>query len=480
MSQLKKQALSGAFWAFLEQFSSYGISFVVSVILARLLLPEEFGLIAMITVFVALGARLMNAGLGSSLIRTKNPTQEDYSTVFLFNLGGSIIIYIIIFMLAPYIANFYSQDILTNIVRWYAIIYIINAFSMIQLTRLTKLMDFKTQMIVAIPSSIISGSVGVYMAYSGYGVWSLVGQALSQSAVSTIQLWYWSKWTPSWVFSKEKFKYHFNFGYKLTLSGILDTIFTNIYAIIIGKFFPAAQVGFYRRADSLKQLPITTISSVVAKVTYPLFTQIKDDDLRLKSIYKKIMQLIIFIVAPTLIVLGILAEPLFRFLFTEKWLPAVPYFQILIFSGILYPIHAFNLNILQVKGRSDLFLKLEVIKKGITVIVLIIAFQFGIYGLLFGSVLISLLAFFVNTHYSGKFINYTAWEQAKDILPILALALVVGALVYIIDYKSATFVKYDFIRLLIGGFTAFVFYIPLAYLFKMNYLLELIKIKLLK
>lgn len=474
---LKKQALSGAFWGFLEQFSSYGISFAVSIILARLLLPEEFGLIAMITVFVALGARLMNAGLGSSLIRTKNPTQEDYSTVFLFNLGGSIVIYIIIFILAPYIANFYYQDILTNIIRWYAIIYIINAFSMIQLTRLTKLMDFKTQMIVAIPSSIISGSIGVYMAYSGYGVWSLVGQALSQSAVSTMQLWYWSKWTPSWVFSKEKFKYHFKFGYKLTLSGILDTIFTNIYAVIIGKFFPAAQVGFYRRADSLKQLPITIISSVIAKVTYPLFAQIKDDNLRLKSIYKKIMQLIIFIVAPTLIVLGILAEPLFRFLFTEKWLPAVPYFQILIFSGILYPIHAFNLNILQVKGRSDLFLKLEVIKKVITVIVLIIAFQFGIYGLLFGSVLISLLAFFVNTHYSGKFINYTAWEQAKDILPILALALVVGALVYIIDYKSAIFVKYDFIRLLIGGFIAFVFYIPLAYLFKMNYLLELIKIK---
>lgn len=476
MSQLKKQALKGVFWTFLQQFSTQGIAFVVSVILARLLLPEEFGLIAMITVFMGIGTSLMNAGLGSSLIRTKNPTQEDYSTVFFFNLGGSIIIYLLIYAIAPYIALFYHQDVLTDIVRWYGVIFIINAFSMIQLTRLTKLMDFKTQMIVAVPSLIVSGSVGIYMAYSGYGVWSLVGQALTQSLVNTIQLWYWSKWKPSFVFSKEKFKYHFNFGYKLTLSSILETIFTNAYAIIIGKFFPVAQVGYYQRANSLQFFPVNSISAVIGKVSYPLFAEIQNDDIRLKNIYKKIMQMIVFIVAPTLIVLAVLAEPLFRLLFTEKWLPAVPYFQILVFTGILYPIHAYNLNILNVKGRSDLFLKLEVIKKTITVIIIAIAFQFGIYGLLFGSVLISLLAFFVNTHYSGKFINYSALEQVKDILPILFLALLTGTFVYIIDYVGARFFNYDFIRLIVGGFVSLVFYIPLAYLFKMNSLTELINI----
>ncbi|AMC10866.1 capsule biosynthesis protein CapK [Lutibacter profundi] len=473
---LKKKALSGVFWTFLQQFSTQGIAFVVSVILARLLLPEEFGLIAMISVFMGIGTILMNAGLGSSLIRSKNPNQEDYSTVFFFNLGGSVVIYAIIFAIAPYIANFYNQDILTNIVRWYAITFIINAFSMIQLTRLTKLMDFKTQMIVAVPSLIVSGGVGIYMAYSGYGVWSLVGQILTQSIVSTLQLWYWSKWTPSWVFSKEKFIYHFNFGYKLTLSGILDTIFTNAYAIIIGKFFPIAKVGYYQRANSLQLFPVGSISAVIGKVSYPLFAKIQDDDVQLKSVYKKIMQMIVFIVAPTLIVLGVLAEPLFRFLFTEKWLPAVPYFQILIFTGILYPIHAYNLNILNVKGRSDLFLKLEVIKKTITIIVIVIAFQFGIYGLLYGSVLVSLLAFFVNTYYSGKFINYSTFEQVKDILPILALALITGILVYGIDYAVIKLFKYDLVRLLIGGFMAFVFYIPLSYLFKLNSLTELINI----
>lgn len=473
---LRKQALAGSFWAFLQQFSSQGIGFVVSVILARLLLPEEFGLIAMIMVFIGIGNILMNAGLGSSLIRTKNPTQVDYSTVFFFNLVGSIVIYAIIFAIAPLIADFYNQEILTNLVRWYAIIFIINAFSMIQLTRLTKIMDFKTQMIVALPSLAISGSVGIYMAYTGYGVWSLVGQALTQSLVSTIQLWYWSKWKPSFVFSREKFKYHFNFGYKLTLSGILDVIFTNIYAIIIGRFFPAAQVGFYQRANSLKQLPVSSISSVIAKVTYPLFAEIQDDDVQLKNISKKILKLVLFLVTPILIVLAVLGEPLFRFLFTEKWLPAVPYFQILVFNAILIPVHSYNLNILKVKGRSDLFLKLEIYKKVLIAIVLIIAFQFGIYGLLYGSVVTSFLAFFVNTHYSGKFIKYKAWEQIKDILPIIALALFTGVMVYIIDYMGSSFMKYDFIRLVVGSIMALIFYIPLAYLFKMNSLTELIKI----
>ena len=422
---LKKQAISGVFWTSIQQFITQGIGFVVSIILARLLLPAEFGLIAMIGIFMGIGASLMDAGLGSSLIRTDNPTQEDYSTVFFFNLAGSVIMYVLLYVVAPYIADFYKQDILTGIIRWYGVIFIINAFAMVQRTRLTKLLDFKTQMLVAVPSMVLGGAIGVLMAYYGYGVWSLVVMAITQSFVSTLQLWFYAKWKPAWVFNKEKFKYHFNYGYKLTLSGILDTVFVNAYTIIIGKFFAPAQVGFFNRADSLKQLPVSNVSAILNKVTFPLFAEIKNDDVRLKSVYKKIMQLVLFLIAPLLLILAALAEPLFRFLFTEKWLPAVPYFQILCWNGILYPIHSYNLNILTVKGRSDLFLKLEIIKKIMVVLVLLVSFQFGIYGLLYGAVFTSVLAFFINTHYSGKFINYKAWEQIKDILPLIFIAFIV-------------------------------------------------------
>ncbi|WP_111709638.1 lipopolysaccharide biosynthesis protein [Lutibacter citreus] len=473
MSELKKKALSGVFWTAIQQFGNKGIGFFISILLARLLLPEEFGLIAMIGIFMGLGSILMNAGLGSSLIRTDNPTQEDYSTVFFFNLIGSIVMYVILFATAPFIADFYDQEILTSITRWYGVIFIINAFSMVQSTRLTKLMDFKTQMKISIPSTVIGGLSGVIFAYLGYGVWSLVYMAIIQSAVSTLQLWFYTKWKPSWSFNKEKFNYHFNYGYKLTLSGILDVIFLNVYTIIIGKFFAPAQVGFYNRADSLKQFPVTNISTILNKVTFPLFAEIKNDDVRLKSVYKKIMQLVIFLVAPLLLIMVVLAEPLFRFLFTEKWLPAVPYFQILCWNGILFPIHAYNLNVLKVKGRSDLFLKLEIVKKIMIVLVVAVSFHFGIYGLLYGAVFTSVVGFFINTHYSGKFINYTAWEQTKDLVPIIFMAFIASVFVYFEDHFLKDKINYDALRLVIGGLLGAGIYLFLAVVFKINSLTEL-------
>ncbi len=476
LSNLKQKALSGVFWTGLQQFSTQGISFVVSIVLARLLLPAEFGLIAMIGIFMGIGAILMQAGLGSSLIRTDNPTQEDYSTVFFFNLAGSVLMYLLIYFAAPFIASFYKQDILTAIVRWYAIVFIINAFAMIQTTRLTKLLDFKTQLQVSIPSILVSGLVGITLAYLGYGVWSLVVMAIAQAVANAVQLWLYSKWKPTWVFNKQKFKYHFNYGYKLTLSGLLDTLFVNAYVIIIGKFFAPAQVGFYQRANTLKQLPVSNIAAILNKVTFPLFAEIKNDDVRLKSVYKKIMQVVVFIVAPLLLVMAALAEPLFRFLFTEKWLPAVPYFQILCWNGILFPIHAYNLNILNVKGRSDLFLKLEIVKKIMVVLVVLISFQFGIYGLLYGSIVTSVLAFFINTHYSGKFINYKAWEQVKDILPIIFMATVVSGFVYGLDVWLQQIRTFDIFRLVFGGLLGIVLYLFLAFIFKMTVLTELKKL----
>jgi len=473
---LKKQVLSGVKWTSIQQFGVQGIGFVVSILLARLLEPEEFGLIAMITVFIGIGNSLLNAGLGSSLIRSKELDEEDYSTVFYFNLIISILVFFIVFAAAPYIALFYKQPILISLIRWLSLTFIINAFAIIQQTRLTKIMDFKTQTIVAIPSLIIGGIVGVFMAFQNYGVWSLIAFNLVKTFANTTQLWFYSKWKPLWVFNVKKFKYHFNFGYKLTISSILETIFTNVYVIVIGKFFPITQVGYYERANSLQFYPVGVISAVIGKVTYPLFAQIQDDSAHLKSVYKKILELNIFILAPVLIIAGVLAEPLFRFLFTEKWLPAVPYFQILLITGVLYPIHAFNLNILNVKGRSDLFLKLEIIKKAITIVVIIISIKFGILGLIYGNVFTSLFAFFINTHFSGKFINFSTFEQIKNITPIILLSIVTGLLVMVLYTFTERLLQYDFLNIIINGIIGMIFYVIISYLFKVNSLIEIINI----
>lgn len=463
---LRKKASSGLFWTFTQQFGNQIITFVVSIILARLLLPSQFGLIGMISIFVSVGKILLNGGLTASLIRSDNLTQEDYSTVFYFNLFASIIIYAIIYFSAPWIAEFYDQEILILLVRVYAFSFIIFAFEAIQIARLTKKMDFKTQTLIAIPATIVGGLIGVILAYNGYGVWSLVWSYLLTALLSTLQLWFYSKWSPSLCFSYHKFKEHFSFGYRMTLSGILDTIFRNIYLIIIGKYFSAAQVGFYTRADTMKQLPVTLISGALNKVTYPLFSSIRNDNVRLKRIYKELMKTVVYVIAPILLFSAVLAEPIFRFLFTEKWLPAVPYYQILAATGILYPVHAYNLNILLVKGRSDLFLRLAIIKKILTIIGIVIAIRYGILGLLYIQVILSVLVFLVNAHYTNLFIHYSAWNQLKDITPILLLSGLCGIIIWIVDINLKN--QLDLIRIISGTIAGSIVYIGLSYLLKLE------------
>ena len=475
---LKKQALSGVKWTFIQQVGVQGIGFVISIILARLLTPKEFGLIGMLTVFIGIGNTLLNAGLGSSLIRTKEEEldETDYSTVFYFNLVISLIIYLIIYVTAPYIALFYKQPALISLVRWLSLVLIINAFAIIHQTRLTKIMDFKTQAIIAIPSLIISGLIGITMAYFGFGVWSLIAFNLGRSLFNALFLWGLSKWRPLWYFHKEKFKKHFNFGYKLTLSGLLNTIFENAYNIVIGKYFLPAQLGYFQKSKELTMYPSMTISAIMGKVTYPLFSKIQDNDTRLKNVYKKILQMNIFVLSPLLITAGVLASPLFNFLFTEKWLPAVPYFQIFIITGVLYPLHSFNLNILNVKGRSDLFLKLEIAKKVLITISIIIAINYGIFGLLWSRAVVSILIFFINTHYSGRFINYTAWEQLKDILLILLIAIMAGGVINFFDTFLSQHTQSNFLRLISGSFLSIILYLCLSSLFKLEPLTEILNI----
>ncbi len=414
-------------------------------------MPEEFGIVGMISIFVAIGNVLRDSGLTSSLIRSKNPEQKDYSTVFIVNLLGGILMYVILFVSAPSIAAFFKQPQLVLVTRVVTLSFIINAFSGVQLARLTRLMDFKTQLTVQIPSLIAGAILGVILAWQGFGVWSLIWMSLFQSVISVVQLWIRTGWRPDFRFDRDAFRKHFSFGYRLMLSGLIDTIYLNIYHVIIGRFFSAAQLGFYTRAMTLRQLPVQNISTALRKVTLPMFASIQDDNERLKIVSKKLMRQVIFWVAPTLIALGVLAEPFFRFVFTEKWLPAVPYFQLLCVAGIMYPLHAYNLNILNVKGRSDLFLRLEIIKKVLITIGIVIAIPFGIYGLLYMQIVLTLSGFFINSWYSGIFINYPVKEQAVDILPIILFAGLCGAVTWGFDLLLVQYNTHDFVRLVAGG-----------------------------
>ncbi len=413
-SSLKEQAVSGVLWSFAQQFSVQIINFVVQVILARLLMPEMFGLIAMLTVFISIGQSLMDAGMTSSLIRSKNPDQLDYSTVFFTNLAISVSVYLITYLSAPYIAQFYNQGILKEILRLYALTFVIRSFVGVHIAKLTKEMNFKTQMIVQIPSTIVGAIVGVTMAYLGYGVWSLVWLHISQATVYTLQMWFFLPWRPAFVFNKRRFKYHFNFGYKLTLSGLLDTVYRDAYRIVIGKFFSPASVGYFNQAETMRLFPVQQISAVMGKVTYPLFSNIKGDD-RLKEAYKTSMRLVLFVVIPIMLLLIIVAKEGFLFLFGENWLPAVPYFQILAIASIVRPISTYNLNILKVKGRSDLFLKVEIIKKIIGVTAIAVALPFGIMALVISLTTVSFVFLFINMFYSGRLIDYSIFTQIKDV-----------------------------------------------------------------
>ncbi|KQS37789.1 lipopolysaccharide biosynthesis protein [Pedobacter sp. Leaf194] len=468
---LRKQALSGIVWTYSQQFGGQLVTFLVSLILSRVLIPEEFGLVGMLTVFVGIGTVLFDGGLTSSLIRTKELDAADYSTVFYFNFACSVLIYLILYISAPFIADFYHQPQLELIARIYGLTFIITAFGAVQNTILTKELKFRKQALITISSLIISSTCGITLAFLKYGVWSLVIMAVVNAFINSLLLWLTTGWYPIRVFDREKFNNHFHYGYKLTLSGILDIIFTNIYQIIIGRVYSPTQVGYYARANSLMMLPVGNISGALNRVVFPIFSKIQDDIPKLKAAYKKIMLMVLFIITPAIVFMAVLAQPLIIFLFSEKWLKMVPIFQIICLTGVLYPIHMYNLIILQVVGKSDLFLKLEVFKKIIVVIILPISLYFGFYGLLWGQLISSVLALFINTHYAGKILTYSMFAQLKDLLPVFLFALISGLIIYLIDRQLIE--QSNIIRLATGSILGLSTYILISWAFKFESLADI-------
>lgn len=473
---LKEKTISGVIWTFSQQLGVQSINFVVQIVLARMLMPEAFGLIAMIQIFMYIGEALMDGGMTSSLIRTVNPDHKDFSTVFFINIISSLLIYCAIFFSAPAISHFFEQPLLTPVIRVYTLSFVIQALVGVQVTKLTKEMKFKTQMMMQIPSTIIGGITGVSLAYSGMGVWSLVWMHITTTTLFMLQLWFKSGWRPSFVFDKDKFKYHFNFGYKLTFSALLTSIYNNSFTLVIGKLFSATQLGFYNQANTLRMFPVRNLTSALQKVTYPVFSSIQNDDDKLKHVFKRITALVFFIICPVMLMLVLVANPLFRFVLTDKWLPAVPYFQILCLSAVFYPLSMYNLNIILAKGRSDLHFKLELLKKGISILFLLLIIPYGIMGAVYASGISMLIHAFVNSLYSGRLINYPISQQFRDIIPTFSISIVSWIICYgFLFALKGTALNSDVLMIIAGVVLYSILYCGISYVTKRGEIIEIKK-----
>jgi len=433
------KAARGAFWNYIQQFGTLAIQFVVAIILARLLEPAEFGLIGMLTIFIQIANILIQGGLTQSLIRSKSIDDSDLSTVFYFNLAASSLMYLVIYILAPWVAIFYDQAILVPLLRVLALTFVINSFSVVQITILTKELNFKKQSIITLIAVILSASFAIYTAQHGWGVWSLVLQQVMASIFLGILFWVSSQWRPSLFFSKEKFKEHFNFGYRLTISGLLNVIFNNLYLIVIGKVFAPAALGYYTQAHKLRDLPLNTISSTLNKITFPYFSKL-ENDVELKERLRQVIRITLFISSPILILLAMLAPEFLQVLLSSKWLPAAPYLSLLCLAGLLYPINAFMLNILLVKGKSEKFLKLEVIKKVLIAFSILLTFKHGIIALIIGKIVLMLIVTPLNGYYLHALIDYNFKEQLSDLIAFTIPATALGVILYYIKmhYSIAT------------------------------------------
>lgn len=433
-NSLKKKTIRGTVWSFADNIANQGVTFLVGLILARILSPQEFGLIGIIMVFIALFNSIVDSGFSSALIRKSDASDKDYNTVFIVNLVLSCSLFVLLYVCAPAISHFFKQPDLVLLTRVMAIIVIINAFAIIQQTILIKNVDFKTQTKVSLIASVSSGVVGISMALTGFGVWSLVGQQVSRQLMNTVFLWIFNTWRPIWEFSVKSFKELFSFGWKLLVSGLIDTTWKEIYQVIIGKCYSTETLGQYTRAQQFNAIFSSNLTNVVQRVSYPVLSEIQDDALRLKLAYKKVIKTTMFVTFFSMLGLAAIAKPMVLVIIGEKWLPCVEFLQIICLSGMLYPLHAINLNMLKVQGRSDLFLRLEIIKKTIAVGPLLLGVFVNIYWMLWGSVVVGFFSYYLNAYYSGKLINYSIAEQVKDILPSFGIAAIMSLCVYAISY----------------------------------------------
>ena len=461
---LKDKTVKGVAWSGIDNVAQYVVTFVVSIVLARLLSPDDYGLIGIIAIFTTICTTLINGGFTTALIRKNNVTEDDYSTSFIVNLSLSLVLYVVIYAFSPFIADFFKRHELVVLTRVSSFGMIIGAFALVQQTRLTKRIDFKTQTKITIIASVISGVVGIVMALLGFGVWSLVAQQLSSQIIRTVLLWFANKWVPRMKFSMSSFQELFDFGWKMMVSGVLDTLWKELYQVIVGKFYTSATLGQYTRAKQFSQLFSSNLTAVIQRVTYPVLSNIQDDKTRMLPAYRKIIKTTMFITATSMFFLGAISEPLLYCLIGPQWHEAATYLPLICINGSLYPLHAINLNMLMVQGRSDLFLGLEVVKKVISLAPLFIGAFVGIMPMLYASIATGIIAYFLNSYYSGKMLGYCSWLQIKDVTPSFVLATVMAISVYFLKFLPFSYWVVLPLQLVIGVVVFFSF----CKLFKMK------------
>jgi teichuronic acid exporter len=454
----KDKAVKGVSWSLIDTFANFGISFLFGIVLARILSPKEFGLVGMITIFISLSFTLVDSGFSSALIWKGNVKNIDYNTVFYLNLVLSILLYTLLYFSAPSISFLFSEPILTPLTRAIGFVIIINALGIVQRTILTKAIDFKTQTKISLISSIASGIIGIVMAKIGYGVWSLVIMQVTRQFLSTSFLWIFNSWRPMLEFSKESFKDLFGFGSKLLVSSVINSLYENIYYVIIGKYYTFVHLGHYARAQQFNTLISSSLTTVVQRVSFPVLSNLntENNDQKLKLAYSRIIKSTMLLTFLLVLCLAAIAEPLIVLLIGIKWLPAVVYLQILCLGSMLYPLHAINLNMLMVKGRSDLFLKLEIVKKVIGIFPILIGIFYGIKLMLLFSVVGSFISLFLNAAYSKKLINYSINSQIKDVFPSFFVAFFVAFSMWSIIFLDFNYVITLSIQLFIGGILSFI------------------------
>lgn len=458
---LKKRTVRGVLWSSVERFSVQGMQFLVMLVIARILDPKDFGLVGMLAIFLAVAQSLIDSGFSQALIRKQNRTEVDNSTVFYFNVIISVILYLLLYFVAPWVADFYNEPQLTELMRVLCFVIIINSLAVVQRAIYSATLNFKTQAKAAFIAALISGFIGILLAYQGYGVWTLVWQQLLNAGINTTLLWVYSNWHPKLIYSWRSFRELFAFGSKLMVSGLLDTIYSNMYTLVIGKIFSASSLGFYSQADRFTKLPSSNITGIIQRVTYPVLCTLQDNNDKLREDYRKLLRLSAFIIFPLMSLLAGIAYPLVDMFLGEKWHFAATLIIPLCFTMMWYPIHAINLNLLQVKGRSDLFLRLEIVKKLIGVIILVLSIPFGLLFMCYAGIVTSLFCLVINTYYTGKLIQVGFIIQIKDLSGILLMSIIS----FVANYLLVKFVDSQILQLTMGLFVGIGLYTSMAYLF---------------
>lgn len=471
-STIKSRAVKGVFWSFIERFGTQFILLITQIVLARLLSPEDFGIIGMIIIFISISQVFVDSGFVNALIQKQGASNIDFSTVFLCNILISILVYLLLFFSSPLIADFMGQPVLKWLMRLVCLVLLFNSLGMVQLAKLKKELNFKAIAKATLYANILSAIVGISMALLGFGVWALAVQMVMIYMFRTLFFWVESDWQPSFIFSKQSFGELFNYGYKLLLSALIDKTFRNIYLLIIGKLFMAKDLGYYTMARRFQRVPVESLALIVGSVTFPAFSKIQNEEEKLLFGMRKTLKLLVFINFPLMLGFAAVAHPFFLFVLGEKWLPVVPYFQLFCFSGMLYTLHTTNLSILQVKGRTDIFLKLEIMKKSIAALAILIGLNWGILGLIWGQVITSYIAYFINAYYSGKLLNYSIQKQLKDLYPSLVLSIFMALGVVVLGklYSSSL------LLLIIQLISAIVIYFFVGYITKNEACLDGLKI----